>query len=50
VTQQHGGTITVDSRVGEFTEFTVRLPAMTLLHRANLGSAARSALVVDQSL
>ena len=26
VTQQHGGTITVDSAVGEFTEFTVRLP------------------------
>ena len=26
VTQQHGGTITVDSRVGEFTEFTFRLP------------------------
>ena len=26
VTQQHGGTITVESRVGEFTEFTVRLP------------------------
>jgi signal transduction histidine kinase len=26
VTQQHGGTIGVDSRVGEFTEFTVRLP------------------------
>ena len=26
VTQQHGGTITVDSRVGDFTEFTVRLP------------------------
>jgi signal transduction histidine kinase len=25
VTQQHGGTIEVDSRVGEFTEFTVRL-------------------------
>jgi hypothetical protein len=24
VTQQHGGTITVDSRVGEFTEFTIR--------------------------
>ena len=24
--QQHGGTITVDSRAGEFTEFTVRLP------------------------
>ena len=26
VTQQHRGTIGVDSRVGEFTEFTVRLP------------------------
>jgi PAS domain S-box-containing protein len=26
VTQEHGGTITVDSRAGEFTEFTVRLP------------------------
>jgi signal transduction histidine kinase len=25
VTQQHGGTITVDSRIGEFTEFTIRL-------------------------
>jgi two-component system, NtrC family, sensor kinase len=26
VTQQHGGTIEVDSRVGEFTEFTIHLP------------------------
>jgi two-component system, NtrC family, sensor kinase len=26
VTQQHGGTISVDSKVGEYTEFTVRLP------------------------
>jgi PAS domain S-box-containing protein len=26
VTQQHGGTIAVDSREGEFTEFTMRLP------------------------
>jgi signal transduction histidine kinase len=26
VTQEHGGTIEVDSRVGEFTEFIVRLP------------------------
>src|SRR5207302_204849 len=26
VTQQHGGAIEVDSRVGEYTEFTVRLP------------------------
>jgi len=30
VTQQHGGTITVDSRVGEFTEFTIRLPRMQM--------------------
>jgi C4-dicarboxylate-specific signal transduction histidine kinase len=26
VTQQHGGSITVDSKVGEYSEFTVRLP------------------------
>jgi hypothetical protein len=26
VTQQHGGTIEVDSREGEFTEFVIRLP------------------------
>ena len=26
VTQQHGGTIMVDSEVGDFTQFTVRLP------------------------
>ena len=26
VTQQHGGTITVDSEFGDFTEFAVRLP------------------------
>ena len=26
VTQQHGGTIEVDSVAGEFTEFTIRLP------------------------
>lgn len=26
VTQQHGSTIEVESRVGEFSEFTVRLP------------------------
>jgi GAF domain-containing protein/nitrogen-specific signal transduction histidine kinase len=32
VTQQHGGTITVDSIFGEFTEFTIRLP-----HRAPTG-------------
>ena len=26
VTQQHGGTITIDSEPGVFTEFTIRLP------------------------
>ena len=26
VVQQHGGAIEVDSRIGEFTEFTIRLP------------------------
>ena len=26
VTQQHGGSIAVDSKVGEYSEFTVRLP------------------------
>jgi signal transduction histidine kinase len=26
VTQQHGGSITVDSKVGEYSEFTIRLP------------------------
>jgi two-component system, NtrC family, sensor kinase len=37
VTQEHGGTITVDSEVGEFTEFTVRLPRT---HRAPMAEAA----------
>jgi two-component system, NtrC family, sensor kinase len=26
ITQQHGGTISVDSKVGEYSEFTIRLP------------------------
>ena len=30
VTQQHGGTIEVDSRLGEFTEFAIRLPRVHL--------------------
>ena len=41
VTQQHGGTITVDSRVGEFTEFTVLLPRgrrPTMAEAARIGS------------
>jgi signal transduction histidine kinase len=29
VTQEHGGTIEVDSKVGEFTEFIIRLPRNT---------------------
>ena len=37
VTQEHGGTITVDSRVGEFTEFTVRLPRT---HQTPMAEAA----------
>jgi two-component system, NtrC family, sensor kinase len=34
VTQQHGGTIEVDSQVGEFTEFTVRLPRKSVRRTA----------------
>jgi signal transduction histidine kinase len=37
VTQQHGGTITVDSNVGEFAEFTIRLPRA---YRATMAEAA----------
>jgi two-component system, NtrC family, sensor kinase len=33
VTQQHGGAIAVDSRPGEFTEFTIRLPRHGLAGR-----------------
>jgi two-component system, NtrC family, sensor kinase len=29
ITQQHGGSITVDSKAGEYSEFTVRLPRNT---------------------
>jgi PAS domain S-box-containing protein len=39
VTQQHGGTIAVDSRVGEFTEFAIRLPRTC----ANTSAAPRTA-------
>ena len=47
VTQQHGGTITVDSEVGVFTEFVVTLP------RRVFGAERRSdgqVLVVDDKL
>jgi len=37
VTQQHGGTITVDSEVGEFTEFTIRLPRRARAAAATAG-------------
>src|SRR5262252_7447123 len=38
VTQEHGGTISVDSQVGEFTEFTIRLPRA---YGATIAEAAR---------
>jgi signal transduction histidine kinase len=37
VTQQHGGSVEVDSQVGEFTEFTVRLPRT---HHTTMAEAA----------
>jgi signal transduction histidine kinase len=37
VTKQHGGTITVESKVGEFTEFTVRLPRRPRAVAAKIG-------------
>src|SRR5260370_475033 len=43
VTQQHGGSITVDSELGNFTEFTVRLPrAAATTRRAPADNAAAS--------
>jgi signal transduction histidine kinase/rhodanese-related sulfurtransferase len=38
VTQQHGGTIGFDSRVGEFTEFRIRLPRTRLAAAAEAGA------------
>jgi signal transduction histidine kinase len=43
VTQEHGGTIAVDSRVGEFTEFAIRLPRTheaTTIHATTTKAAA----------
>jgi signal transduction histidine kinase len=47
VTQQHGGTITVDSKIGEFTEFTVRLLRSFQATRGDATSHRRSG---DQAL
>ena len=33
IVQQHGGSITVDSRPGEFTEFLIRVPRGTPARR-----------------
>jgi signal transduction histidine kinase len=43
VTQQHGGTIEVDSRVGEFTEFAIRLPHSRQAATAVMPARARAA-------
>jgi CheY-like chemotaxis protein len=47
VAQQHGGTITVDSGVGEFTEFTVRIAARLPGDRRGGSIMSVSILVVD---
>ena len=43
VTQQHGGTIEVDSRVGEFTEFTIHLPRFRQAATAVSSTRSRAA-------
>src|SRR5205085_8398284 len=43
VTQEHGGTITVESEPGQFTEFTVRLP------RRRQGTATENAASASAS-
>jgi signal transduction histidine kinase len=49
VTHQHGGTIEVDSRVGEFTEFTIRLPRQRAAEGDGHHSGALSPTVVTDS-
>ena len=41
VVQEHGGTITVDSRIGQFTEFTLRLPQQFALGQTCGGKGLR---------
>jgi signal transduction histidine kinase len=43
VTQQHGGAITVDSQVGDFTEFTISLPRRSAVRSAAVSLEARGA-------
>ena len=47
VTQQHGGTIEVESEPGSFTEFTVRLPRSRRAARVERSVMSVSILVVD---
>ena len=47
VTQQHGGTIAVDSRLDAFTEFTIRLPRGPQAATNEYRSMSVSILVVD---
>jgi signal transduction histidine kinase len=49
VTQQHGGTITVDSEVGDFAEFTVRLPPTSAWGGEGSGMSV-SILAVDDEV
>ena len=44
IVQEHGGTITVDSRAGEFTEFTIVLPRNPSALTSQSASAATGAL------
>jgi signal transduction histidine kinase len=48
VTQEHGGAITVDSKVGEFTEFTVRLPRSFLAASTDAAAWAQSARTIPR--
>jgi signal transduction histidine kinase len=52
ITQQHGGSIAVESREGEFTEFTIRLPrraAGSPLPSSRMAEPAREDLSVRET-